>query len=106
MSNVTDIEHFKKNVNACVVVCVILLFLTFVTVAASRIQFGGEGSHATNIAVALAIAILKSGLVAAYFMHLNSEKNAIYRILLFTGAFATGLMFLTLWAFHDPIKFY
>ena len=105
MSDIVDIEHFKKNVKTCVTVCVILLALTIITVLASRIQFGGEGDHAMNITVALIIAITKAALVGAYFMHLNSEKNAIYRVLLFTGFFFAGLMFLTLWSFHDPIKF-
>lgn len=105
MSEIHDIEHFKKNVKACIAVFVILLVLTIVTVLVSRIQFGGAGHHAMNITVALFIAIIKAALVAAYFMHLNSEKSAIYRVLLFTGVFFAGLMFLTLWSYHDGIKF-
>lgn len=104
MADTHDIEHFKKNVKACVVVFVLLLVLTAVTVWASYHHFGSRDSNVGNITVALIIATVKALMVAAYFMHLNSEKKSIYRILIFTGLFATGLMALTLWAFADPIR--
>ncbi|MEO0445140.1 MAG: hypothetical protein AAF191_03580 [Verrucomicrobiota bacterium] len=37
------------------------------------------------------------------FMHLNHERGFIYKTLLFTLAFAVGLMALTLFAQADPI---
>ncbi|MBC8367672.1 cytochrome C oxidase subunit IV family protein [bacterium] len=46
-----------------------LLFLTFVTVAATWIDLG-----ALNIWLALGIATVKASLVAAYFMHLRYDK--------------------------------
>lgn len=108
MSDVTDIidfEHFKKKVNVCIGVFLLLMALTFITVGVSYFHIGKAGSNLMNIIVALVIAAIKASLVAAYFMHLNSEKRAIYRILIFTGIFATGLMFLTLGSFHDGVTF-
>ncbi len=94
------LEHFKKHIQVCVGVFVALLVLTVITVGISFVHFGKAG----NITIALVIATLKASLVAAYFMHLNSEKSAIYRILIFTGVFFMGLMFLTLWTFGDAVK--
>jgi hypothetical protein len=36
-------------------------------------------------------------------MHLNHERGLIYKLLLFTGLFALGLIVLTLFADKDPI---
>lgn len=55
-----------------VLIWALLLFLTFVTVAASEFDFGG-----LNLWVALAIATAKATLVALYFMHLRYEKPVI-----------------------------
>ena len=98
--NETHLEEFKKHLKIYINVFVALLLLTFVTVGASYIHFGGKG----NIAVALVIALIKAGLVAGFFMHLKSERRPIYRILYFTVFFFLPLMFLTIWAFHDPIS--
>jgi cytochrome c oxidase subunit 4 len=75
-----------------------LLIGTALTVWASYIHFG---SKAINIAVALVIASVKASLVAGYFMHLISERKLIYGVLISTGFFFLGLMFLTVWAAHD-----
>jgi len=44
------------------------------------------------VVVALVIACFKGGLVAGVFMHLISEKQAIYAILLLTLIFFIALM--------------
>ena len=106
MADTHDIEHFKKNLKACIVVFVMLIVLTIVTVLISYVHLGTPGNQNMNITVALIIATVKSLMVAAYFMHLNSEKKSIYRILIFTGIFATALMAITLWCFADPIRFH
>ena len=54
-----------------------------------------------TIAIALAIASVKAGFVAAVFMHLSDERKMIYGVLLGTVFFLIGLMGLTLWAMHD-----
>ncbi|MBL7661864.1 cytochrome C oxidase subunit IV family protein [bacterium] len=67
-----------------------LLFLTIVTVAVSRIDFG-----VLNIVVAIGIASIKALLVGMFFMHLKFEKRliigyAIYPlVLLFLLIFGT-----------------
>ena len=49
-----------------------LIFLTILTVAASKINFGFE---LLNILIALSIASLKSWVVVHYFMHLKWENK-------------------------------
>jgi cytochrome c oxidase subunit 4 len=56
-------------------VLVALLFLTFVTVAVTSIEFG-----MLTVAVALAIACIKAYIVLTYFMHLKYEAP-IFRIM-------------------------
>ena len=67
-----------------------LLFFTFITVAISRFHFS------THIAVslALAVALFKGSLVAGFFMHLLSERQLIYSILIFTIICFFGLLLL------------
>ena len=98
MSDSID-AHFHKHLKACIGVFVALLVLTLVTVLVSQVHF----SHGGNIAIALVIATFKAALVAAYFMHLNSEKRMIFKVLIFTAIFFLGLMFLTLLAYHDEL---
>ena len=76
----------------------ILLAFTGITVALSYVHFGTQKA---NIAVAMLVATLKAGLVAAIFMHLAAEKRLIYRVLIFTGFFVLGLFWLTLFAWYD-----
>mgnify|MGYP001212068720 CR=1 FL=1 len=54
-------------------VLLILLFLTIVTVAVSRVEFG-----AFNIVVALLVASVKAGIVGLYFMHLKYENPLVW----------------------------
>jgi cytochrome c oxidase subunit IV len=49
-----------------------LLFLTVITVVASRYDFGSW-----NTVIAIVIATIKAGLVASFFMHLKFEKKLI-----------------------------
>jgi cytochrome c oxidase subunit IV len=57
---------------------VTLLFLTFVTVAASRIDFGEF-----NFVVAFVIASIKAGIVGLFFMHLKYENPLIWLFVMF-----------------------
>ena len=74
-----------------------LLTFTAITVAV-LVDFGARKA---NIAVAMLVATLKAGLVAAIFMHLAAEKRLIYRILIFTGFFVLGMFWLILLAWYD-----
>ena len=77
-----------------------LLVATAVTVWLSYVDFG---SRNRNIIVALALASVKVGFVGAIFMHLKGEKWTIWKFLLFTAFFVTGLFMLTLLHYSDPV---
>ncbi len=76
----------------------LLLVFTGLTVALSYVHFGTQKA---NIAVAMLVATVKAGLVAAIFMHLAAERRLIYRILIFTGFFVLGMFWLILFAWYD-----
>jgi cytochrome c oxidase subunit IV len=98
MSDHSSPEHIKKTVRTYLIIGLALLVGTILTVWASYIDFG---SPAWNITVALIIATVKSSLVAGFFMHLISERKAIYATLATTAFFFVALMALTLWSMHD-----
>tara|TARA_B100000212_G_scaffold83976_1_gene60894 strand:+ start:18362 stop:18643 length:282 start_codon:yes stop_codon:yes gene_type:complete len=61
---------------------ILLMFLTFVTVAVAQFDFG-----ALNVPIALLVASIKAGVVALHFMHLKYEDSmtwvfALYPIFL------------------------
>ena len=102
MSDHSSPSHESHSIRGYLFVYFALLIGTAFTVWASFIHFG---SREINIAVALVIACVKAFLVAAYFMHLISEKKMIYSVLAFTAFFFAGLVFLTLFSLHDFPKF-
>ena len=77
-------------------VFIYLLIGTTLTVAASYIDFNVKDSIAGAIFVGLTIATIKGYLVAANFMHLNSERKMIHWILLLTAFFLALLLFIPL----------
>jgi cytochrome c oxidase subunit 4 len=80
----------QKHVRTYITVFLTLMGLTLVTVAISYLHL----SVAWAIAVALFIASFKASLVAAYFMHLISERKLIYVTLAFTAFFFLVLILL------------
>ena len=88
-------HDISKHVKVYVAVFVALLVGTILTVTMYYIHFE---RMAVTISIALFIATIKASLVAGFFMHLISEKKAIYAILLATVFFFIGMMFLTVWA--------
>ena len=88
----TDSHDIKKEVRGYIGVFIALAALTALTVAASYLDVSGM----THILIAMAIATVKGGLVAAYFMHLISEKKLIYSTLILTAVFFVVLMILPL----------
>ena len=84
-------EEMLKHIKIYIFIFLSLAVLTLVTVWASHLQV----SHTMHIIIALAIATFKAALVALFFMHLISEKKAIYGILVFTGVFFLALIFIT-----------
>ena len=93
MSTNNDISHHISNYRN---VFIYLLILTFLTVVASYLDFDVPNSVAGGVFVGLLIASIKGYLVAANFMHLNSEKKMIYWTLLLTIVFLLLLLFIPL----------
>ena len=73
-------------------VFIFLLIGTALTVLASYMEFNVQNSIAGAIFVGLTIAFIKGYLVAANFMHLNSERKMIYWILMLTVFFLVLLL--------------
>ena len=65
----------------------ILLFLTLVTVAATKVDFGSQ----LNLLVAMAIATVKATLVAMFFMHLRYDKP--FHTVVVAGALLAAILF-------------
>ena len=64
-----------------------LLFLTIITVLATKVDFGAS----INLAIAMAIAVVKATLVVLFFMHLKYDK--IFHSVIFVGSVATAALF-------------
>jgi len=92
-------EHIKKEVRVYLMVFAALAVLTIATVLVSWFHL----NVVMAVLVALLIAGIKGTLVASFFMHLVSERTAIYALLLLTAIFLLALIFLPLLGFHDPI---
>jgi cytochrome c oxidase subunit 4 len=63
-----------------------LLFLTVITVLATKVDFGPS----TNLAIAMAIAVLKATLVVLFFMHLLYDR-VFHSVLFLSGLLAAAL---------------
>jgi cytochrome c oxidase subunit 4 len=64
-----------------------LLFLTIVTVLATKVDFGAN----INLAIAMLIAVVKATLVILYFMHLKYDK--IFHTVVFLSAVLAASLF-------------
>ena len=81
-------EAVRKEVRKYLTVFAALAGLTVITVAVSYLDLKPWQA----IALALVVASVKAGLVAAVFMHLMSEKKLIYAVLAITVFFFAVLM--------------
>lgn len=86
----TDADAIRRQTKIYMAVFAALMVGTILTVTVSYLHL----STPLTIAVALLIASIKGSLVAAYFMHLISERKAIYSILILTVVFFVVLMFI------------
>ena len=93
-----DTHDISKHVKIYLLVFLALLVGTVITVAMYYVHFE---STAVAVAVALFIASIKAFLVAGFFMHLISEKTAVYAIMASTMFFFASMMALTLFSFSD-----
>ncbi len=76
-------DQIRKHVRIYLTVFAALAVLTVGTVLASYLDV----STPIAVVIALIIASIKATLVASYFMHLISEKKAIYGILILSVLF-------------------
>jgi len=79
------------------------IFLVLATVLTVYLSYYDFGTRKANFIVAMLVATVKVGCVAAVFMHLKGEKWTIWKFLLFTMFFCAGLFLLTLLHSSDPI---
>jgi len=99
MSSDHDISSIQDHIRVYLGVFGALAVLTIVTVIASYLEI----STSEGIFLALIIASMKASLVAAYFMHLISERNTIIWILLLTVVFFFVMLFLPLISYTDQV---
>ena len=92
-------EEIKKETRVYVLVFVALAALTVITVAVSTLDL----SVGAAVAVALFIAAIKGSLVAAFFMHLISERKLVMAVLILTLIFFLALIFLPLGGYADRL---
>jgi caa(3)-type oxidase subunit IV len=90
-----ELEDVKKHVKQHIMIAVGLAIGTVTTLWTSQTNFG---SFALNVAATLGIASVQGFLVAAFFMHLLSEKKVIYCFLVFTAVFFIVMIGITFWA--------
>jgi cytochrome c oxidase subunit 4 len=88
-------EAIKKEIRRYLLVLAALAALTVITVGISRLQLPTWEA----IALGLAVATIKGSLVAAFFMHLISERKLIFGVLLFT-VFFFGMLLWGPWHHH------
>ncbi len=93
-------EDIKKETRVYILVFVALAALTLVTVGVSYLDLSGGAA----VGLALLIASIKGSLVAAYFMHLLSERKLVYAVLLLTVVFFVALLFLPLGGHADRLR--
>jgi cytochrome c oxidase subunit 4 len=85
-----DAHHGLAHVAATKVLLVTggtLLVLTLVTVLATKVDFGAN----INLAVAMAIAVIKATLVILFFMHLRYDR--LFHSVVFVGAILAAALF-------------
>jgi cytochrome c oxidase subunit 4 len=98
MSDTHSVEDIKKHRKVYYAVFFALLIGTIVTVWLRSVHFP---AFWMTVAVALFVATIKATLVACYFMHLISERRAIYSTLIVTVFFFASMMFLILYTRTD-----
>jgi len=100
-------EEIRKHMKSYWIVGYTLFACTVLTLLLGILRvfdLGLPGVSPIDITFGLAVATFKCSLVVLVFMHLNHERGLIYKTMLFTMAFAVGLMGLTLFAQANPIE--
>ena len=92
-------EDIKKETRTYLLVFAALAVATVITVTVSYLDL----NRTQAITVALFIATIKGGLVAAFFMHLLSEEKFIYSVLVLTLVFFIALFVLPISTLADAV---
>src|SRR5215813_3882580 len=91
----THSHDVSKHVRVYITVFAALLAGTALTVGMYYVHFH---SMVKTITIALFIATIKASLVAGFFMHLISEKKAIYAMMAATVFFFAAMMYILVWS--------
>jgi cytochrome c oxidase subunit 4 len=97
MAELHDAAEIKRHVRIYLTVFGALAVLTIVTVSVGYLHL----PIAPALIAALLIASIKAGLVAAYFMHLISERKIIMWMLVLTFVFLLFMFGLFVTAYKD-----
>ncbi len=92
-------EEAKKHRNTYLVVFAALGALTILTVAIAYVDLDTP----IAIAVAMLVALVKGSLVACYFMHLLTEKQTLFNILIVSVVFFFVLLLTPVLAEQDAV---
>ncbi|MEL7585993.1 MAG: cytochrome C oxidase subunit IV family protein [Prolixibacteraceae bacterium] len=87
-------EHAKHHIvpyRTYAIILVLLLFLTFISVAITSIELGSY-----TVAGALILATIKSSLVLTYFMHLKFDEPYIRIMVAFVFVLFAAVLIITL----------
>ena len=95
MSDTHSHAAIEKHKKVYLLIFGALLVGTFITVWLNSIHFE---SLTVTVVIALFVATVKALLVAGFFMHLISEKKAIYSMLAVTMFFFAAMMYLFVWS--------
>jgi heme/copper-type cytochrome/quinol oxidase subunit 4 len=91
-------QAFGAYARKCWIVLAAVVAVTLLMVGSS---YAPLPNQAFRIGLILAAATVNAFLVAAYLMHIITEKKLIFAVLAFTVVFFIALMGLSLWASHD-----
>jgi len=91
-------QAFGAYARKCWLVLAAVVAVTLVMVGTSYAPVSNRG---VSIGLILAAAAVNAFLVAAYLMHMITEKKLIFAVLAFTVVFFIALMGLSIWASHD-----
>ena len=99
MSETHSVEEIKKHVRIYMAVFGALAILTVVTVGVGYLDL----PIVPALVVGLFIALIKGGLVAAYFMHLLEEKKVILYSLALTVVFFFCMVAIFMSSHYDQV---
>ncbi len=90
-----EIKDVQKHVQHHIIIALVLIVGSATTLWTSQTHFS---SFAVNVYATLTVAAIQGFLVAAYYMHLLSQKKMIYTFLVFTAIFFVVMIRITYWA--------